>query len=173
MKKATLRDCGSSPSTQTPSLHRTLIRKLVGPGLLLLLFLLTLAACKPGGAASTSTSAATGTTPQATISVPHGYRGLIQVTFMTSTSYAQAVAIIENAGLYLPPDCTGPGRLPLSPVDTPLPPKDQQLTFAQTHQLIVGGKPTLTDSMVNQVAAASQVVQVGIAPKIYCPVSNP
>ena len=173
MHIATMHHKGSAPSTPMPPFYPTLFKNLAGPGLVLFLFLLPLTACKPGDAATTSTSAATGTTPQATIQVPHGYHGLIQVTFTASTSYAQAVAIIENAGLYLPAMCTGPGRLPLSPVETPLPPQDQQPAFAQTHQLIVGGKPTLTDSMVSQVASASQVVQVGVAPKIYCPISNP
>lgn len=159
----------TSPSSHlADSFRLSSIGKPMGEWLALALLALAVAACQPGGASTDHTTA--GASPQATIQVPQGYHGLILVTFLPATSYDQALAVIQQAGLYLPAQCTGPGRLPLSPIETPLPPKDQRASFAQTHQLIAAGKPELTNSMLTQLASASQVVQVQVAPKFYCPV---
>lgn len=158
----------SSSSPLADSFRLSSIGKQIGEWLALALLVLAVAACQPGGASTANTAA--GASPQATIQVPQGYHGLILVTFRPPTTYDQALAIIQQAGLYLPAQCTGPGRLPLSPIETPLPPKGQRASFAQTHQLIAAGKPELTSSMLTQLASASQVVQVQVAPKFYCPV---
>jgi hypothetical protein len=124
------------------------------------LFVLTFAACQPGGASIASTPA-----HQAPIHVPQGYQGVIEITFSPTTTYTQALSILQSAGLQAQAQCSGPGAT----VDPPMP-TDQQRTFAQTHQLSAVGKPTLTSSMLTQVASAPQVVSVGIAPKVACPV---
>ena len=169
MNEPTRSRSSSSSSHLADSFRLCSIGKQPGEWLALALLVLAVAACQPGGASTAHTTAA-GASPQVTIQVPQGYHGLILVTFLPATSYDQALAVIQQAGLYLPAQCTGPGRLPLSPIETPLPPRDQRASFAQTHQLTAAGKPELTNSMLTQLASASQVVQVQVAPKFYCPV---
>lgn len=125
-----------------------------------------LAACQPGGASTASTASITSTPAHpATVHVPQGYQGFIEVTFSATTTYAQALAVLQKAGLQAEVQCAGPG----APADSP-PHTNQQPTFDTTHQLSAVGMPRLTTTMLSQVAAAPQVVSVGIAPKIFCPV---
>ena len=134
-----------------------------GAGLTLLILLLGLAACQPGGASPPTTSPA----PLATVQVPPGYQGLIAVTFTPATTYTQALTILQNAGLSLPTPCT---KVPPDPpIATPLPISDQQGSFAQNHRLVALGKPTLTSGMLTQSASDPHVVLVTTLPKIVCP----
>jgi hypothetical protein len=138
----------------------------IGGWIVLGLLVVALAACQPGGASTTSTSS-TATTPAhpAPVHVPPGYQGFIEVTFSATTTYAQALAVLQHAGLQAEAQCAGPG----APVDSP-PRPTQQPTFDQTHQLSAVGMPRLTTTMLTQAASAPQVVSIGIAPKVFCPV---
>jgi hypothetical protein len=138
MKKSTENYPGASSSHQAVSFRLSARGKRAWKWLALVALALVFAACQPGGASNAHTAAVAPS--QATVQVPQGYHGLILVTFTPATTYDQALAIIQQAGLYLPAECTGPGRLPLSPIETPLPPKDQRASFAQNHQLIAAGK---------------------------------
>ncbi|HLW01454.1 MAG TPA: hypothetical protein VKT82_22550 [Ktedonobacterales bacterium] len=126
---------------------------------------LALAACQPGGAASNTGSTGPTSTP-APINVPTGYQGLVQVTFTSTTTYAQAASIIESAGLTLQVPCPNPG--PIRPDPTPVL-VSQEATFAASHQLTAIGRPSLTRAMLTQVASSSQVTAVNKTPQIECP----
>jgi hypothetical protein len=133
--------------------------KLVGSVLVLVCFALVVAACAPGSASTTS-----GATHQAPIHVPSGYQGLIEVVFTPTTTYDQALSILQSAGLQAEVPCSGPGPTVDPPVFS-----NQQATFAKTHMLFAAGTPKLTTSMLTQVASAPQVVSVGVVPKVACP----
>ncbi len=122
---------------------------------------LTLAACQAGSGSATGTS-------RAPINVPSGYQGLIQISFSVTTTYDQAVSIVQNAGLKLQVPCPNPGPIVADPTVTPKN-TDQRDTFAGTHELTAVGSPSLTQNMLDQVASASQVISVDKAPPVECP----
>ena len=94
--------------------------------------------------------------------IPPGTSPLFaRVTFTTSTTYDQAVAILTAAGdSPYPWTCDNPR--------TPTPPPLAQLraAFASSHQLLVSYP---SDSLLNQLASSSQVVSVDAVPLFMCP----
>ncbi len=130
---------------------------------LAVLAVLALAACAPGtsGSGPQPTS-----THQAPIHVAPGYQGMISISFSTTTSYQQAMTIVQNAGLKLAVPCPNAG--PIIANATPKP-TDQKDTFAQTHKLTAVGDPHLTRAMLDQVAAAPEVTSVDELPPVACP----
>jgi hypothetical protein len=139
-----------------------------------LLFLLALAclavllaACQPGG--STTGSAPTNTPHTASITVPPGYDGLILVSFTSDTTYDQAAAILQGAGLKLQVPCPNAGPIVANPTGTPVVRNDQRATFAESHKLTAVATSTLTQEMLNQVASSAQVTAVDKAPLMECP----
>ncbi len=138
--------------------------------LALVCLLLALAACSPGGSASSSggNPPASSTQPPAPIHVPQGYHGLISVSFSANTTYEQAKASIEQAGLKLAVPCPDPG--PIVADATPRP-TDQRDTFVETHKLTAAGSPTLTQTMLTQIAASSGVTSVDSLPRFECPLA--
>jgi len=139
-------------------------RKIIG-GLAFACLALALAACQAGGGSSTGTSNPPHMAP---INVPSGYQGLIQVSFSATTTYDQAISIVQNAGLKLQVACPNPGPIVADPTVTTRP-IDQRDTFASTHELTAVGSPSLTQAMLDQVASASQVTSVDKAPPVECP----
>jgi hypothetical protein len=94
--------------------------------------------------------------------VPPGTSPLFaRITFTTSITYDQAVAILTAAGdSPYPWTCDNPR--------TPTPPPLAQLraAFASSHQLLVSYP---SDSLLNQLASSSQVVSVDAVPLFMCP----
>ena len=94
--------------------------------------------------------------------IPPGTSPLFaRITFTTSTTYNQAVAILTAAGgSSYPWTCDNPR--------TPTPPPLAQLRapFASSHQLLVSYP---CDSLLNQLASSSQVVSVDATPLFMCP----
>ena len=127
---------------------------------------LVLAACQPGG--SVTGGAATGTPHSAPINVPQGYQGMVSVTFTSTTTYDQAVAILQNAGMRLQVPCPNPGPIVADPTAIARP-IDQRATFAQSHKLTAVGTSGLTQSMLHQVASSPQVTAVDKVPMVECP----
>lgn len=128
---------------------------------------LALAACQPG-AGSTTGGAPTGTPHSAPINVPQGYQGLVSVTFTSDTTYDQAVAILQSAGMKLQVPCPNPGPISADPTVTSRP-IDQRATFAQSHKLTAVGPSGLTQTMLHQVASSAQVTAVDKVPLVECP----
>lgn len=147
--------------------RRSLSWRRQGIWLALALLLLALAACSPGGATNTgSNPQATSTHQPAPIHVPQGYHGIIVISFDASTTYEQAKAEVESAGLKLRVPCPNPG--PIAADATPRP-TDQRTTFPETHKLTAVGDPALTTAMLNQVASAPGVTSVDVQPPVECP----
>jgi len=94
--------------------------------------------------------------------IPPGTSPLFaRITFTTSTTYEQAVAILTAAGdSPYPWTCDNPR--------TPTPPPLAQLraAFASSYQLLVSYP---SDSLLNQLASSSQVVSMDAAPLFMCP----
>lgn len=133
----------------------------------LALLLLALAACSPGAStAAGSNPQATSTHQTAPIHVPQGYHGMIVISFDTSTTYEQAKAAVESAGLTLAIPCPNAGPIA---VDATPRPTDQRATFPDTHNLTAVGDPSLTTAMLNQVASAPGVTSVDVQPPVECP----
>ena len=138
-----------------------------GVWLALALLLLALAACSPGAStAAGSNPQATSTHQPAPIHVPQGYHGIIVISFDASTTYEQAKAEVESAGLKLGVPCPNPG--PIATDATPRP-TDQRMTFPETHKLTAVGDPSVTTAMLNQVASAPGVTSVDVQPPVECP----
>ena len=148
--------------------HFTHFRQRNAAWLALACLLLALAACSPGGGTTSTGSnpTATSTQPPAPIHVSPGYQGLILVSFSSNTSYEQAKAILEQAGLKLRMLCSGPG--PVAVDDTPQP-TDQRTSFARTHKLMAAGTPSLTQTMLTQVATSPGVTSIDRVPLVACP----
>ena len=127
---------------------------------------LALAACQPGGGAASNTGSAGPTSTPAPINVPASYQGLVQVTFTSAATYAQAVSVLESAGMKLQLQCPNPGPILANPTPRPI---TQQDTFAATHQLTATANGALTQTMLTQVASSAQVKAVDKAPKVECP----
>jgi hypothetical protein len=144
------------------------MKKIIGE-LALVLLVLALAACQPGGS-STGAASATGTPRSAPINVPAGYQGLVLITFSSGATYDQAAAILQSAGMKLQVPCPNPG--PIIAGATPKP-NDQRASFAATHKLSAIGNPRLTQAMLNQVAASPQVMSVDKEPVMECPLAAP
>jgi hypothetical protein len=145
------------------SKSKVLITLLVGA-----CFALVLAGCQAGG--SVTGSAAPTSTP-APINVPAGYQGIVIVTFSATTTYDQAVSILESAGMKLQALCPSTGPVAVDSGVTPTP-ITQQDTFPSTHQLTAVGVPSLTQAMLQQVATSPQVTAIDHAPKITCPLRS-
>jgi len=126
---------------------------------------LALAGCQ---AAGSNTGAAGPTSTPAPIHVPAGYTGMVLVTFSASTTYDQAVSILQSAGLKAQAQCPNPGPIVADPTVTPAP-VTQQNTFSSTHQLTAIGVPSLTQAKLNQVATSTQVTAIDVAPPVECP----
>ena len=94
--------------------------------------------------------------------IPPGTSPLFaRITFTTSTTYEQAVAILTAAGdSPYPWTCDDP-RTPTSP-----PLAQLHTAFASSHQLLVSYP---SDSLLNQLASSSQVVSVDAVPLFMCP----
>ena len=94
--------------------------------------------------------------------IPPGTSPLFaRITFTTSTTYEQAVAILTAAGdSPYPWTCDNP-RSP-----TPPPLAQLRAAFASSHQLLVSYP---SDSLLNQLASTSQVVSVDAVPLFMCP----
>ncbi|HLW03665.1 MAG TPA: hypothetical protein VKT82_33775 [Ktedonobacterales bacterium] len=109
---------------------------------------LVLAACQPdtGGSASHIP----------TVQVPPNYQGSLRVTFNSSTTYNQAVDIVQEAGLQLVgPSCIGQGTRPAPGIPTPSSAPDEHHLFAQSHVLTAGWR--VTQAQANKIAASPQV----------------
>lgn len=118
-------------------------------GLMLGMFVLALAGCQPNTGSSVS--------QVPTVTVPPNYPGSVRITFSASTTYEQAVAVVQNAGMQLVgPSCIGQGTLPRSGVPTATP--DQRALYAQSHMLTAGLR--ITQAMVDSITASSQVTAV-------------
>ena len=141
--------------------------------------LLTLSACQPESptlASRRSTPTPTSKSAQISQSItptptrsstqrshiaPGTWTLFARITFTTSTTYNQAVAILTAAGgSPYPWTCDDPR--------TPTPPPLAQLraAFASSHQLLVSYP---SDSLLNQLASSSQVVSVDAASLYMCP----
>ena len=156
----------SDRPAQANGRHHSLWRRR-GGWLALTLLLLALAACSPGGVTNTgSNPQATSTHQAAPIHVPQGYHGLIVISFAASTTYVQAKAAVESAGLTLAIPCPNAGPIA---VDATPRPTDQITTYPDTRQLTAVGDPSLTTAMLNQVASQSGVTSVDVEPPIECP----
>jgi hypothetical protein len=92
----------------------------------------------------------------------------VQITFSATTTYDEAVSILQSAGMKLQVQCPNPGPIVGDPTVTPRP-INQQATFASTQQLSAIGTPNLTQAMLNQVAASAQVTSIDKAPQMACP----
>jgi hypothetical protein len=149
--------------------HFTMFQRRRVLWLALTILLLALAACSPGGgASSTGGNPPASTQPPAPIHVPQGYQGLISVSFSANTTYEQARASVEQAGLKLAVPCPNGG--PIVADATPKP-TDQRDTFAETRKLTAAGSPTLTQTMLTHIAASSGVTSVDSLPHFECPLS--
>ena len=138
-----------------------------GIWLALALLLLALAACSPGASTGAgSYPQATSTHQPAPIHVPQGYHGIIVISFDASTTYEQAKAAVESAGLTLAIPCPNAGPIA---VDATPRPTDQRTTYPDTHKLTAVGNPSLTRAMLNQVASAPGVTSVDVQPPVECP----
>ncbi len=145
----------------------------------LVLALLTLSACQQAspplasqGSTSTPTSKSAQISQRSTPTparsstqrnqIPPGTSPLFaRITFTTSTTYEQAVAILTAAGdSPYPWTCDNP-RSP-----TPPPLAQLRAAFASSHQLLVSYP---SDSLLNQLASTSQVVSVDAVPLFMCP----
>jgi hypothetical protein len=124
---------------------------------------LALAGCQAGGS---PTGSAGPTSTPAPIHVPAGYTGMVLVTFSATTTYDQAVSILQSAGLKAQVQCPNPGPITVDPTPKPI---TQQDTFASTHQLTAIGVPSLTEAKLTQVATSAQVTAIDTAPPVECP----
>lgn len=134
-----------------------------GAWLALTLLLLALAACSPGASTTTGSNL-----PPAPIHVPQGYHGMIVISFAAGTTYVQAKAAVESAGLTLAIPCPNAGPIA---VDATPRPTDQSDTFPDTSQLTAVGNPSLTTTMLNQVASEPGVTSVDVQPPVECPLT--
>jgi hypothetical protein len=139
-------------------------KKIVITALAGLCLALALVGCGAGG--SNTGAAGPGTTP--TVTVSPGYQGLVVVTFTASTTYDQAVSILESAGMKLQAQCPNPGPIIADPTITPRP-ITQENAYQSTHQLTAVGSPSLTQAMITQVESSGQVTTIAEAPKVECP----
>ncbi len=132
---------------------------------------LTLAACQPGSGTTNSATSAneTASTP-APIHVPEGYQGIVQITFTPTTTYAQAVSVLEKARMRLQVLCPNPGPILADPPASPTP-ITQESDFAKTHQLTAIGIPNLSQEMLEQVAASGVVTSIDKMPSAACPLA--
>ena len=129
--------------------------------LVLSMALLALAACQPAGSAG---GAGTGHVAP-TVTVPLNYQGSLRITFTSSTSYDQAVAIAQGAGLQLVAGCTGIGPNPNPALPTRTPP-DERANYAQTHTLTAGLQ--VTQAMADTLVASPQVISIALVRLPLC-----
>jgi hypothetical protein len=129
-----------------------------------------LAACQPGGGSATG-SAPTSTPHTAPINVPQGYQGLVIVSFTADTTYDQAVAVLQSAGMTPRAQCPNGGPILASPTGTPVVVDQQRAMFAESHTLTAVANTKLTQAMLEQVASSAQVTSVDKAPLVECPLA--
>lgn len=108
---------------------------------------LALAGCQPDNGGSAS--------PTPTMTIPPNYAGSLRIMFSASTTYEQAVAIVQGAGMQLEgPSCIGQGAHPGPGLPSPTPTDEHQL-YGQSHTLMAGLH--VTQAMADKIAASPQV----------------